>query len=136
MQASRLVEILVNDMRASFLDQEARGRRPRAGAGAVNAGIGRYRKSSARGPERLEKPSPTRSLSFQPLKRYGPWSAVNGDGCREAIGSTIATDDATRRTSPTSTGIRGDRFDVAVGGRPLGIAVAQDCPWPRLWRYP
>jgi hypothetical protein len=39
MQARRLVEILVNDMRASFLDQEARGRRPRAGAGAVNAGI-------------------------------------------------------------------------------------------------
>jgi hypothetical protein len=71
-----------------------------------------------------------------PWKRYGPRSAVNRDGCREAIGSTIATDDATRRTSPTSTGIHGHRFDLAVGGRcPLGIAVAQDCPWPRLWRY-
>jgi hypothetical protein len=35
-------------------------------------------------------------LWFYPLKRYGRRSAVNGDGCREAIGSTIATDDATR----------------------------------------
>jgi hypothetical protein len=32
------------------------------------------------------------------LKRYGPRSAINGDGGREAIGSTIATDDAARRT--------------------------------------
>src|SRR5512132_2890095 len=88
------------------------------------------------------KPFAMRERPFGPAsgnvhwKRYGPRSAVNGDGCREAIGSTIATDDATRRTSPTSTGIHGRRFDVVVGGRrPLGIAVAQDCPWPRLWRY-
>jgi hypothetical protein len=34
--------------------------------------------------------------SHSPLKQYGPRSAVNGDGCREAIGSTIATDGAHR----------------------------------------
>jgi hypothetical protein len=74
------------------------------------------------------------------LARWVPPEPVrdrrNGEGRGEAIGSTIATDDATQRISPTSTGVHGHRFDVAVGGRrPLGIAVAQNCPWPRLWKY-